>query len=166
MAALASNRHKLTQLSGTRPCINLVAGQTKRRDTSWGKVPLIRTYRHDMTKGRERHPEFSFGIDPEEGPDTPGRRGKARGIVVAGAILVLLVTIGAYVYVYPPDYVRGVLQNTPLELPATITHAYKWQAADGTWHITDAPPPDGIEYEKMTVRSDTNIVPATPTSDE
>ena len=85
---------------------------------------------------------------------------------MAAVILTLLVAAGIYVYFDQPGYVRDVLEKTPFALPATITHAYKWQGADGTWHITDDPPPDGIVYEKMTVRSDTNIVPATPTPNE
>ena len=76
-------------------------------------------------------------------------------------VVLLLAAGGAYVYFYEPDSVRKVLGNTPFA-PA-VARAYKWQGKDGGWHITSSPPPEGIAFEIMTVRTDANIVPATPT---
>ena len=87
-------------------------------------------------------------------------------MVVAVAVAGLLVGGATYVYYNEPDYFQRVFANATLTLPATITHAYKWQGVDGAWHITGDPPAEGIVYEKLTVRSDTNILPATPTPEK
>lgn len=116
-----------------------------------------------MPESRDRQPRFSFGVNPDARLAVPRRGGRNRNVLVAVAILALLVAAGTYLYFYQPTYVRAVLDKTPFPLPATITHAYKWQGADGTWHISDDPPTGNIVYQKITVRSDTNIVPATPT---
>ncbi|MEJ2577175.1 MAG: DUF4124 domain-containing protein [Gammaproteobacteria bacterium] len=39
---------------------------------------------------------------------------------------------------------------------------YKWQDADGRWHITDAPPPEGIQFRRETYTPDTNVLPLPP----
>ncbi len=64
---------------------------------------------------------------------------------------------------YDPELLRQVLGNTPLAPPATVTQTYKWRGADGGWNITSDPPPQGVEYEVVTVRSDTNVLPAVET---
>ena len=79
-------------------------------------------------------------------------------------VLALLSCVGGYLYYYQRDYVRSALKGTPFALPATIAYAYKWQGTDGSWHITQGPPPEGTSYEKLSVRSDTNIIPAIPTT--
>ncbi|MFT5393004.1 MAG: hypothetical protein ACI8PT_003202 [Gammaproteobacteria bacterium] len=78
--------------------------------------------------------------------------------------LVLINCIGAYLYHYERDYVRSALKSTAFALPATVAYAYKCQGIDGSWHITRDPPPEGTSYEKLSVRSDTNIIPGTRTT--
>jgi hypothetical protein len=115
-----------------------------------------------MTKERDPRPQYSFGGDPS--PHRPGaRRPKRRGAVLATlAVLALAGAGAAYLYVYQPQTVREVLGDSPLAPPPTMTTAYKWQAADGSWHITDSPPAQGTPYETITVTSDTNILPLPP----
>ncbi len=47
-------------------------------------------------------------------------------------------------------------------LPEQITHlkAYRWRDKDGNWHVSDRPPPDGIEYEEVIYHRDTNVIPS------
>ena len=73
------------------------------------------------------------------------------------ALLVLGVAFGA-VYILKPDWIRPLLRGTPLEPPMSITEAYKWRGSDGSWQITDIPPPEGTPYEVIRVR-DPSIVP-------
>ena len=36
---------------------------------------------------------------------------------------------------------------------------YKWKDAEGQWHITDKPPAKGVEFEKVVVDPNANVVP-------
>lgn len=44
----------------------------------------------------------------------------------------------------------------------TITTFYKWQDAVGEWHFTTTPPKDGINYQVLKFRSDENVLPPVP----
>jgi hypothetical protein len=52
---------------------------------------------------------------------------------------------------------RGLLGNSGFG-PATTT-AYQWQDRQGVLHYTQEPPPEGVPYRVVEVRSDTNVVP-------
>lgn len=55
-----------------------------------------------------------------------------------------------------------------LPMPATTdkdtneTRVYKWQDANGEWHFSNTPPPDGVKSSVETYRSDVNITQAPP----
>ena len=112
-----------------------------------------------MSEDRSRTPQFSFGGDHDPRPDTQEPVRRRTPLVAATVVIVLIAAGGGYYYFYP-DRVQSMLQSTPLELSPTVTHAYKWQDASGAWHITQKPPPEGVRYEKLSVRNDTNILPA------
>jgi len=109
-----------------------------------------------MTYQRERNPQFSFG------GDEPPRRPFPWAVVLVVLAVLAVGSVAAYVYFYQPQTVRALLGDTPLAPPTAETRLYRWRADDGTLNITDRPPPAGVEYEVITVRGDTNIVPATP----
>ena len=78
----------------------------------------------------------------------------------------LAVAAGAY-YVYRnPTVVSPLVEDTPLEsiVRDTLgtTRVYKWRDANGTVHITDEPPPEGTEFEKLEYQNDANVVPSLP----
>ncbi len=82
------------------------------------------------------------------------------------AIIFLAVAAGAY-YVYRnPTVVSPLVEDTPLEsiVRDTLgtTRVYKWRDANGTVHITDEPPPEGTEFEKLEYQNDANVVPSVP----
>lgn len=102
-----------------------------------------------------RDPPFTYG--PQDA--NPRRsRGWIKWLVV---LLVVLGGAGAYLYLNP-EVAAPYLQGTPLELPATVTRAYKWRDADGGWRISDTPPPEGTPYEMIEVRGNVNVVPSVP----
>ncbi len=78
----------------------------------------------------------------------------------------LAVAAGAY-YVYRnPTVVSPLVEDTPLEglVRETLgtTRLYKWRDAKGSVHITDQPPPEGTEFEKLEYQNDANVVPSLP----
>ncbi len=82
------------------------------------------------------------------------------------AIVLLAVAAGAY-YVYRnPTVVSPLVEDTPLEsiVRATLgtTRVYKWRDASGAVHITDEPPSEGTEFEKLEYQNDANVVPSVP----
>ena len=82
------------------------------------------------------------------------------------AIVLLAVAAGAY-YVYRnPTVVSPLVEDTPLEsiVRDTLgtTRVYKWRDAKGTVHITDEPPSEGTEFEKLEYQNDANVVPSVP----
>ena len=40
------------------------------------------------------------------------------------------------------------------------TTVYKWQDADGEWHFSNTPPPQGVASQVQTYRADTNVIQA------
>ena len=81
-------------------------------------------------------------------------------------IVLVAVAAGAY-YVYRnPTVVSPLVEGTPLESTVRetlgTTRLYKWRDAKGTVHITDKPPPEGTEFEKLEYQNDANVVPSLP----
>lgn len=76
-------------------------------------------------------------------------------------IIVIAAAAGGYLYLHP-EFMRLLLQGTPLEPPAAETQLYKWRDASGKWQVSDIPPVAGIKYETLQYRSDVNVIPALP----
>lgn len=80
------------------------------------------------------------------------------------SLLVLaLLALGLYAWVNP-DFLRQV-EDAGRELtgtgPTTSTF-YKWRDPSGEWQLSDRPPPAGLDYETVEVRSDQNVLPLPP----
>ena len=76
----------------------------------------------------------------------------------------LLLGVGAYVYLDPT--MRAELKTQTRELmPSSSTTLYKWQDADGRWHVEDSPPPAGVPFEVLDYRHDANLIPPPPPAD-
>ena len=82
---------------------------------------------------------------------------------LAYLLLLALLALGLYAW-FNPDFLRQV-EQTGRELtgagPSTSTF-YKWQDAAGEWQLSDRPPPAGVPYETIEVRSDQNLMPLPP----
>lgn len=85
---------------------------------------------------------------------------------VLAVIVLAIVAAGTY-YVYRnPTVISPLVEDTPLETTVRetlgTTRLYKWRDAKGTVHITDKPPPEGTEFEKLEYQNDANVVPSLP----
>lgn len=77
------------------------------------------------------------------------------------ALLVALVGVGAYFYLHPeslPEWATRTSFGRDLQ----TTTVYKWQDTSGRWHVSDQPPPAGIEYQTDGYARDTNVLPLPP----
>jgi hypothetical protein len=78
-------------------------------------------------------------------------------------LVLALLALGLYAW-FNPDFLRQV-EQTGRELSGagpTTTTFYKWQDAAGEWQLSDRPPPAGIPYQTVEVRSDQNVLPLPP----
>ncbi len=71
----------------------------------------------------------------------------------------------AYFYYFDRDRATRLLRDTPFAPAPVVTTVYKWQDAQGNWHITDQPPPAGTTYETLEYSSDSNVMPLVPRDD-
>ncbi|MGB5202403.1 MAG: DUF4124 domain-containing protein [Sedimenticolaceae bacterium] len=89
------------------------------------------------------------------------RRAGRAGFLYLLSILVLLAGVGGYFTLYPermPDWAA----KTTLGRELQTTRVYKWQDASGQWHVSDQPPPAGMEYRTQDYSHDTNALPLPP----
>lgn len=77
-------------------------------------------------------------------------------------IIILLAAVGGGYFYLQPEVAKRWLKDTPLAPGPEITRVYKWQDAQGYWHVTDEPPPTGVEYEVTEYRDDVNVLPLPP----
>lgn len=77
-------------------------------------------------------------------------------------LLVVLLFAGIYIY-QDPDF-RSQLEDLSADagFGKKTAHLYKWQNAKGEWQITDTLPPAGVEYKKLDLREDENVLPLPP----
>ncbi len=61
-----------------------------------------------------------------------------------------------------PDLSKTIDSVTPdIVTPSKLQRAYKWQDADGVWHYTNTPPPEGIAAKEMKINPNTNVIAGT-----
>ncbi len=89
------------------------------------------------------------------------RRVGRAGFLYLLLILASLAGVGGYFALYPerlPDWAA----KTTLGRELQTTRVYKWQDASGQWHVSDQPPPAGMEYRTEDYSHDTNALPLPP----
>ena len=107
--------------------------------------------------GRDRDDiEFVFG---PEGPIVK-RRPRWPWWV---ALLVLLAAgaAGGWLYLQRNEAPKW-LKGTGLAPKPAPTVLYKWRDAQGAWHVSDAPPPEGTPHERLEYAHDQNVLPLPP----
>jgi hypothetical protein len=80
------------------------------------------------------------------------------GLLVAGGL-------AAFWHFNPaqqPDWVASRLPTAP-DVEVTT---YRWQDANGEWNFSSERPPEGVEFEVVRYRHDTNVMPAVEREDE
>ncbi len=82
-------------------------------------------------------------------------------IVIALVVLALLGYGAWWVYDHR-DNTPEWLKDTPLDPGPGSTTLYRWKDSRGRTFVTDTPPAEGVPYEVMTYRHDTNIMPLPP----
>lgn len=78
--------------------------------------------------------------------------------------VILLAALGGtitYFYLYP-ELLPEWATRTSVGRDMQTTTVYKWQDESGAWHITDQPPPEGIEYKPEQYARDANVLPLPP----
>lgn len=86
------------------------------------------------------------------------KRSHLRWVVV---LLLVLGGIAGYFKLHPEDIPQWAAR-TSLGRDLQTTTVYKWQDVSGAWHVGDAPPPPGIDYEAQTYTRDSNVLPLPP----
>jgi hypothetical protein len=81
-------------------------------------------------------------------------------------LIVVLLIAGLVLYLKPEyrDRIQALSSDVGLSriTPKKTARLFKWRDIGGSWQITDQPPPDGIEYEKLEYREDVNVLPRPP----
>jgi hypothetical protein len=82
-------------------------------------------------------------------------------------LLVVLLLVASLVMYLKPEY-RDRIQSLSSSIglsditPKKTARLFKWRDARGNWHITDQPPPEGVDFEKLEYREDLNVLPRPP----
>ena len=89
------------------------------------------------------------------------------GKILVWLILALLLVgaLGAYWYFNPDRQPNWVADKMPTSADAKVT-LYRWQDASGEWTVSSEPPAEGVEYEIVNYRHDTNVMPPVEPEDE
>ncbi len=88
-------------------------------------------------------------------------------------LIVLIIVLVAGAFFLAPDnpndgspallqglsQIRSMAERLGDEESHTTT-VYKWQDADGEWHFSNTPPPQGVASQIQTYRADTNVIQA------
>ncbi len=81
-------------------------------------------------------------------------------------LLIVLLLAGLFLYLNP-EYKTRLMElasdaGSTLSPAGKTTRLYKWRDAEGTWQITDQPPPVDIDYETLDFHQDANVLPQPP----
>ena len=82
----------------------------------------------------------------------------------ANRTIVLLLAVAAaaltgYWYFNPQARPPWLSDRLPVAGSAEVT-LYRWRTPEGQWQVSDTPPPEGTRYETVSLRHDTNVLPA------
>ncbi|MDX1571078.1 MAG: DUF4124 domain-containing protein [Xanthomonadales bacterium] len=92
------------------------------------------------------------------------KSGRLWGLMLA-AILIAGAGLAVHWYFKPAQRPGWVADYVPTD-PAAEVILYRWKDEAGQWVLSSEPPPAGVEYEEVSYRHDTNVLPATQTEDD
>ena len=75
--------------------------------------------------------------------------------------ILALAALGVLLY-QDPNLVKHWIKDSGFIDTPEVTRVYRWQDAQGKWHITDSKPSKGTKFTVQSYRSDENIVPLPP----
>ncbi len=86
------------------------------------------------------------------------RRSLAKPITI---VLILIVAgFAGFWYYQPQQRPDWVTESLPIA-PKSSVKLYRWKGQDGQWVVSDQKPADGVSFERVEVRNDVNVMPAT-----
>ncbi len=71
--------------------------------------------------------------------------------------LIVIVLGAAILFYFKPELFDRVRDLTGSA--SSSTTVYKWQDDKGVWHVTDAPPPNGVKYQEQQYLHGANVLP-------
>ncbi|MCU0766915.1 MAG: DUF4124 domain-containing protein [Gammaproteobacteria bacterium] len=96
------------------------------------------------------------------GPEGPVAKRPRRWPWVVLLLLALAASgVGAWLYLQRNEAPKW-LKGSGLAPKPAPTVVYKWRDAQGAWHVTDAPPPEGTSFERLEYAHDQNVLPLPP----
>ena len=107
-----------------------------------------------------RDDETAFRFAPEDGP-LPRPTWRWWSWVALAIAVLVLAAAATFVYHNPLSAPQWMQKAQVLPRPAP-TVVYKWRDQSGAWHITDAPPAEGIAFERLEYHRDANVLPLPP----
>ena len=76
-------------------------------------------------------------------------------------VLGVITATATYYYLYPealPEWAAKTQMGREMQ----STTVYRWQDANGAWHASDQPPPEGTDYRAEQYSRDANVLPLPP----
>ncbi len=77
--------------------------------------------------------------------------------IILLAVAVAAAALAGYWYVTPQARPSWLGDRLPVADHAEV-RLYRWRDASGQWQVSDQPPPDGVPYEIVSYRHDTNVL--------
>ncbi len=78
-------------------------------------------------------------------------------------LLLIVALVAAFYLYFNPETGRFLKEQLPQpDFTHKTDRLYKWRNERGEWQITDAPPADGVEYQRLDYRDDVNVLPVPP----
>ena len=83
---------------------------------------------------------------------------KGKALLWAVLVLLFMGALAAYWYFNPAQQPDWVAKRMPTDPGAEIA-LYRWQNPSGEWTVSSELPPEGVEFEVVSYRHDTNVMP-------
>ncbi len=88
-------------------------------------------------------------------------RRRRRSVAKPIMLLLLLggVAMAGFWYYQPQQRPDWVTESLPIA-PKSKVALYRWKDERGEWVVSDQKPADGVEFERVEIRNDVNVMPS------